>query len=146
MIWLILILVAGIVLYAMIFSATPKRGSKSYKGSSGPKLSRDQIRSQWTNVMAGSQTGPSGLKNAVSDADRLFDNVLRTQGVHGSTMGERLKAAKSRFGNYSVYDGVWRAHKLRNSLAHDIEFDFVPSQAREALSDFERGLRELGAL
>ena len=90
--------------------------------------------------------GPAGLKNAVAEADKLFDHALRMSGAYGDTMGERLKNARPRFSDYATYDRVWRAHKLRNSLAHDVGFDLVPSQAREALGDFERGLKDLGAL
>jgi hypothetical protein len=71
---------------------------------------------------------------------------MRQSGLSGDTMGERLKNARGRFPDRSIYDGIWRAHKLRNALAHEVGFDLVPSQAKEALSDFERGLRALGVL
>jgi hypothetical protein len=61
-------------------------------------------------------------------------------------MGERLKSARPRFADRGLYDALWRAHKLRNALAHEVGFDLVPSQAKEALRDFERGLKYLGAL
>jgi hypothetical protein len=64
----------------------------------------------------------------------------------GDTFGERLKGGRQRFSTYGVYDAIWRAHKLRNSLAHDLGFDLVVSQVTEALSDFERGLRDLKAI
>jgi hypothetical protein len=65
---------------------------------------------------------------------------------HTPTTGQvsRLDPAETR-GRWDTI-AVWRAHKLRNTLAHELNFDLVPSQAHEALADFERGLRELGAL
>jgi hypothetical protein len=71
---------------------------------------------------------------------------MRSSGLSGDTMGDRLKNARSRFADRSIYDGVWRAHKLRNALVHEVGFDLVSTQAKEALSDFERGLKTLGAL
>jgi hypothetical protein len=94
-------------------------------------------------IMAGSQTGAAGLKSAINEADKLLDHVMRQQGAGGDTMGERLKSFGNRF---SDRNGVWRAHKLRNVLAHEVGFDLVPSQAREALADFERAMKDLGAL
>ncbi|HSH31135.1 MAG TPA: hypothetical protein VK963_00520, partial [Candidatus Saccharimonadales bacterium] len=101
------------------------------------------VATRWATITATADSGGAGLRNAVSEADKLLDYVMRESGAPGQTMGDRLKAWGSRF---SDIDAVWRAHKLRNSLAHDVGFDLVASQAREALRDFERGLRDLGAL
>lgn len=96
--------------------------------------------------MSASATGGSGLKNSIHEADKLFDFVLQAQGTPGNTMGDRLKAAKNRFNDRAAYDQVWQAHKLRNALAHEVGFDLVVTQAKDALHGFERGLRELDAL
>jgi hypothetical protein len=147
--FLIIALAAAVLLYAVISS--PKKrsrhGSKHHfqRPVTGP-LDRGEVAAKWATIMAASQTGASGMKSSITEADKLFDSVLMQIGTPGGTMGERLKAARSRFRDYGVYDGVWRAHKLRNSLAHDIGFDLVISQAKEALGGFERGLKELGVL
>jgi hypothetical protein len=148
-IFLITILVAGALIYGLILA----KGPKFYRNSGGSntkyqavRLSKGEVYTRWQVIMTTSEGGAAGLKSAVSEADKLVDNVLRSHGFHGETMGERLKSAKSRIDDYSVYDGLWRAHKLRNALAHEMSFDLVPSQAREALRDFERGLKALGAL
>jgi hypothetical protein len=151
MTFLIVALVAGIVLIAVIDGLGKRpRGRRSGGGRSygpAPRLDRSQIASRWATIQAmASDGGGNGLRQAVSEADKLFDQVMRQSGLSGDTMGERLKGARGRFPDRGVYDAVWRAHKLRNALAHEIGFDLVPSQAREALSDFERGLRTLGAL
>ena len=138
---LILALVAGIFLYAMILGAakkTPKRGSGGVS-----YLDQTAMTLRWQTIMSMSESGPAGLKNAVSEADKLFDHAMRQQNFRGSTMAERLKQAERRLYDR---DSVWRAHKLRNALAHDVTFDLVPSQAKGALKDFERGLKDLGTL
>jgi hypothetical protein len=89
------------------------------------------------------QGNGSQLRDAVSEADKLLDYALKHSGVRGETMGERLKNSRSRF---SSIDTIWTAHKLRNALAHEADFDLVPNQAREAITDFKRGLQDLGAL
>ena len=147
MTWLILILVGALVLYAMIFARAPRRPGRPSGGRyQTVNLSRGEVLTRWQAIMAASEGGAAGLKNAVSEADKLVDNVLRSHGFRGETMGERLKSARPRFSDYGTYDALWRAHKLRNSLAHDMSFDLVPSQAKEALRDFEHALKALGAL
>jgi hypothetical protein len=148
--FLIAILAVGLLLYgAIIAGAKPKkRSSRSTPSSRGYRgfVDTAETKARWETIMATSKTGASGLKSSINEADKLFDHVMKQLGIPGHTMGDRLKAGRSRFTNYDTYNSVWRAHKLRNSLAHDVGFDLVVSQANEALHDFERGLRELGAL
>ena len=144
--FLVVALVGGAVFYALIAAKSPSSRGKSRHYKSGPTVNLADIRGRWDTIKSSADAGPAGLKNAINDADKLFDAAMAAQGLRGDTMAERLKAARPRFHDYSTYDAVWRAHKLRNAMAHDIGFDLVQSQAREALADFERGLRELGAL
>jgi hypothetical protein len=152
-VFLVLILVAAVIVFAVISAAKPRgrRGSGGYGGnrsSSGPTMTRAEIAARWATItaMAGPAGGGNGLRQAVLEADKLLDQALRQSGLPGATMGDRLKAARPRFAaDRAAYDRLWRAHKLRNALAHEVGFDLVPSQAREALRDFESALRTLGA-
>jgi hypothetical protein len=144
------VLLGGLVLLSVVSAGAGKRhnrGPRRARGgsSSGPKMNKQQMRERWDQIKMTSQTGGSGLKSAMLDADKLFDQAMKQSGIPGETMGDRLKNARQSF-DRNTYDNVWRAHKLRNTMAHEIGFDLVPSQVREALSDFERGLRELGVL
>lgn len=140
---LIIILAVGLLVYAVIGSKSGRRSKPRRSGHRVGGIDRGLVSSRWQTIDQMSRTDGSGLKNAVSEADKLLDYVLKQSGVPGDTMGDRLKASGQRF---SDLNSIWRAHKLRNALAHEIGFDLVPSQAREALGDFERGLKDLGAL
>ena len=145
MYYLIIILVIGLLLYAVIESGSRKRKPhrRSPRASYNGYVNPTEIRTRWDIIMATSTTGASGLKSAINEADKLFDYVLKQLGYPGEKMADRLKLAGPRFVNRN---NVWRAHKLRNALAHEVGFDLVVSQAKEALADFEQGLKDLGAL
>jgi hypothetical protein len=64
------------------------------------------------------------LKSCVIEADKLLDHVFKQKYIQGETMGDRLKNAQRYFGR-DQYNKVWQAHKLRNRLAH--ELDYSPS-------------------
>jgi len=147
-VFLILALIAGIILFAFVSAPRTKRRYTRSGGRSQPltRLSKDDIHARWAIIEGMSAQGGNGLRQALNEADKLFDHVMRQQGLSGDNMGSRLKSARTRFANYDHYDAVWKAHKLRNALAHDVGFDLVPSQAREAIADFHRGLRDMGAL
>ncbi|MDB5178782.1 MAG: hypothetical protein JWN01_725 [Patescibacteria group bacterium] len=154
MIFLVIVLVSAIVLFALV-SQNPRgkqrRGGRGggYRGGSGhhqpaPSLTRDQIATRWVTIQGmAAQGGGNGLRNAIMEADKLLDHYMRSSGAAGDTMADRLRSSQNRL---SDRNSVWRAHKLRNALAHEVGFDLVASQAREALADFERALKDLGGL
>ena len=139
---MIIVLVGGLLIFAVI---TAKGSNKAKSPSYGRRSTVDktQIQAKWQSIQAVSKSGASGLRNSVLEADKLLDYVMKQQGYPGETMADRLRVAQKEFSNR---DAVWRAHKLRNSMAHDIDFDLVKSQAMGALNDFERALKELKAL
>lgn len=148
--FLLLAVVGGVLVFALV-ATDPKRrkARKNYataRRHGVEPLNREQIFTRWATIEAMAASGGNGLRQAINEADKLFDHVLRQQGLSGDTMGDRLKAARTRFTDRKVYDHIWRAHKLRNALAHEVGFDLVPSQAKEALADFETGLKTLGVL
>lgn len=146
-IFLVLALGGGLMLLAFISAPRNRSKAKSnHRSSGGVHLTRTETAEKWAVIEAMGQGGGNGLRQAVTDADKLLDNVLRTQNFRGETMGERLKNAKTRFSDYRHYDGAWRAHKVRNALVHEVGFDLVPSQAREALTDFKSAIKDLGGM
>jgi hypothetical protein len=146
MIWILVIALAvGLLLLAVISAPKPKakRGRRGGSSNRVGSLDREFVAQKWSTIQAMSQGNGGSLRDAVSEADKLLDYALKHQGVRGESMGERLKHAGSRFGNINA---IWSAHRVRNALAHEADFDLVPAQAREAIAAFERGLRDLGAL
>lgn len=80
---------------------------------------------------------------AVMDGDKLLDKALIEMGVPGKTMGDRLKKSNSKFRNI---DAVWRAHKLRNAIAHEDGLEITYAQASGALEIYKQALKDIGAI
>lgn len=81
--------------------------------------------------------------NVVTEADKLLDKALIEMGVSGKTMGERLKKSSTKFSNLNA---VWRAHKVRNAIAHEAGFEVSFQQAKNALEIYKQALKDLGAI
>jgi hypothetical protein len=140
--FLLLVLAAGVLMLAFVGRAPSRRrhsGRRDNNRVGG--IDREFVARRWAEIQSKASGG--ALASAVGDADKLLDYALKQSGVRGETMGERLKNSGSRFSNRN---GIWSAHKLRNALAHEADFDLVPSMAHEAIANFERGLRDLGAI
>jgi hypothetical protein len=86
----------------------------------------------------------SEWKLAVIEADKLVDDVLKTAGFPGESMGERLMLIKP--DQLLNLQYLWDAHKLRNLLVHDANYQITHRQAIWAVEAFENVLRELEAL
>ena len=61
-------------------------------------------------------------KIAIIEADKLVDNILKKGGIKGSTLGERLRNTEKLVPR-EVYSNMWEAHKVRNMIVHDDDFD-----------------------
>ena len=86
---------------------------------------------------------PATYAISIINGDKLLDKALIEMGVPGKTMGERLKKIPSKFKDIN---GVWRAHKLRNALAHEPDFEVSYRQASNALVVYKQALKDLGAI
>ena len=64
-------------------------------------------------------------------------------GIPGKTMGDRLKRGGGRFTDLNA---VWRAHKLRNAIAHETDLEIGYKQTANALAVYKQALKDLGAI
>ena len=80
---------------------------------------------------------------AIIEADKLLDKALIEMGIPGKTMGDRLKKSGDKFTDLNA---VWRAHKLRNYIAHEPGFEISYKQAQNALKIYKSALHDLGAI
>ena len=86
---------------------------------------------------------PATYVTTIINADKLLDKALVEMGIAGTTMGERLKKIPNKF---SDIDAVWRAHKLRNAIAHEPDAEISYRQAAGALVTYRQALKDLGAI
>ena len=89
------------------------------------------------------QNNAATFMTTVIEADKLLDKAMIEMGVSGKTMGDRLKRCGDKFSNLNA---VWRAHKLRNALAHEADLEISYKQAFNALAIYKQALKGLGAI
>ncbi len=104
-----------------------------------PAHDKQFIKSKWKEL------GPLVRENAdkaIFEADKLLDYALKKLGYEG-TLGEKMKAADAHFTNSN---GLWAAHKLRNKIAHEVGFNLSEEDAKNAMRQFEKALKDLKAI
>lgn len=121
---------------------------KRYKGTSRENDSNggiDQkfIEAKWQEIEELMRLGrPSNFARAVLEADKLLDHVLKGLRAPGLTMGDRLKASRKRFSSEGL-DAAWQAHKVRNEIVHNAEFELMDYSAKAAIENYKKAIGEL---
>lgn len=108
------------------------------------KRTEEKISQKWHDSInsALKSNSPSQLKQAMIVADKLLDTALEDI-VKGESLGVKLKLAKPLFTD-ETYDLLWKAHKVRNSIAHDVDYEPTYFVLREAIESIKKGFYELG--
>jgi len=81
----------------------------------------------------------------ILEYDKILDMCLyeKISGMKNLTTGEKMKKfGKSKKG-FQNENKIWSAHKLRNTIAHEIGFQVSPEKFLEAEKNF---IREISAL
>ena len=137
------ILILGLLFLYFIYITAPKK-KYNQKGKS-EYVDLSIVSRKWAEVKAMmSLGGPANYKQSIMEADKLVDLVLKSK-VSGGTMGERLKNAQNLFSK-ETYNALWTAHKIRNKIAHETDFEGLFSDAQLAIRNFEKALNELRAI
>ena len=102
---------------------------------------RSKVLRKWKEVEA--LVEERRFKEAILEADKVLDFVLKRMNIRGQGLGERLRNAESLL---KSYDDLWKAHKVRNRLVHEIDFEIGPKKTQEVLNTFHKTLKDLNAL
>jgi len=128
------ILIAGMVLFTLM----------SRQKSRVMTLNKTKIQAKWLKIEQSLVQGEQASYHlAVLEADKFLDFILRAGRFKGETMADRMRSAEKHFKNKNA---VWAAHKLRNQIAHETDFEANYGQAMKALLNYKQGLKDLGAL
>jgi len=105
------------------------------------------VKRKWAEIEQLLKLGrPSNFKTAILEADKLLDHVFKLYGYRGKTMGDRMKSIpRDRF-DRDFFDDMWQAHKIRNEMVHNMNYEVQHFEAGGVINKFRRVLRELGAL
>lgn len=81
----------------------------------------------------------NNLKQLVVETDKSLDFAMKNLRVEGDTMGDRLKNANKLF-NKALYNKIWEAHKLRNKIAHEFDFNPEVKILKKSYYDLRKGI------
>jgi hypothetical protein len=103
------------------------------------------MQARWDEIVRHMQSAKeTEWKFAVIEADKLIDLVLARAGFVGSSLGERLMNMQQ--GELQNLEVLWEAHKIRNNIAHEVDYFLRFTEAKRAIEAYASVLREVGAI
>jgi hypothetical protein len=106
------------------------------------RLSTDKCQATWHDLQKYCANRKT-WHQAVVEADKLLDDVLKRRHYKGKTTGERLVAAQH---HLTDNETVWFGHKLHNRIVQEGFLQPSKQDTLEALNGFRQALKDLGAL
>lgn len=109
-----------------------KRQEEAYKKINSP----DVKNARWEDVLKHADSDqPSEWKLAIIEADIILEELLSELGYAGTSVGDKLKSAPSSF---RTIEQAWRAHNVRNRIAHDGgDFELSAMLARQTIAEYK---------
>jgi hypothetical protein len=107
-----------------------------------PKHSASAENSRWQHVLElSNSTHESDWRRAIIEADIMLGDMLGEQGYRGSSIGDKLKDANPL--QFTTLDLAWKAHKVRNDIAHGGEnFHLSERDVRATIDQYQRVFEE----
>ena len=130
--------IAILIVAVLIFIAILLTGKRGYH------FNKEQYQAKFLEIENKlKQDNPASYEASIINCDKLLDKALIEMGIPGKTMGDRLKKTGDKFSNTNA---VWRAHKLRNAIAHESDLEVSFKQATNAVAVYKQALKDLGAI
>lgn len=141
----IMVVVAFILVFIKAREYRPKFSHRYRPKTKAPLFDTKLFADRFARIMKGApKAPPQSYVLAIIEADKLVDDALKTSGLQGEHMADRLE--KLRVEDYPTLDRLWRAHRVRNELVHTPDFGIDEGDAKDVLKVYEKFLKELGAL
>lgn len=151
MVKIIGLVISGLSIYGIVkilnkfkILVTEERALYGIKESSALNAAAEEspINPKWEQIqMHLNSKNPSEWRVAIIEADIMLDDLLKSIGYHGDTVGDKLKAVEK--SDFTTVDAAWEAHKVRNAIAHQgADFQINEREANRVIALFETVFRE----
>ncbi len=97
---------------------------------------------KWKDVKRHMESGnQTDWRMAILEADIMLYDMLDQMGYEGDSIGEKLKQVER--ASFNTLDEAWRAHKVRNVIAHEGASYILPRhEAERAIRQYESVFKE----
>ena len=111
----------------------------------GSEVNLEKLNQNWQDVLNHlNSANESEWKLAIIEADKLIDDLLIQKGYQGESLAERLSMIDKK--SMKSFELLWEAHKIRNRIAHKLDFKINRNEALKVISYYGEALKDLETL
>jgi hypothetical protein len=99
---------------------------------------KPDVDPRWKDIQQHMQSNnQSDWRVAILEADIILYDMLSAMGIEGDSIGEMLKKADPQ--SFVTINDAWRAHKIRNIIAHEgANYNLHRHEAEQTLALYKR--------
>lgn len=103
-----------------------------------PPVAKPEVDPRWKDIQHHLQSNnQSDWRVAILEADIILYDMLTAMGLEGDSIGEMLKKADPQ--SFITLNDAWRAHKIRNIIAHEgANYNLHRHEAEQTLALYKR--------
>lgn len=108
-------------------------------------MSKAKMKKAWIEIARGIASGESvAMKQAINNADKMLEEILRERGFAGKTMDERLKQVdESAMENIKE---IWQAHKLSDRIKKNPSLKITKEEASNIVFIYRKAFKDHGLI
>ena len=97
---------------------------------------------KWEKIIKyANSSNASDWRQAIIEADVMLEELLRTTGYVGESVGDMLKSVNKN--EFITIEDAWEAHKVRNAIAHSGgDFQLSERETKRVIALFEKVFKE----
>lgn len=142
---LILIFIFLFLIVLFILKAKKLKSGVILEKREGSEVNLEKLNQNWQNVLNHlNSANESEWKLAIIEADKLIDDLLVQKGYQGESLAERLNMIDKK--SMKSFELLWEAHKVRNRIAHKLDFKINRNEALKVISYYGEALKDLQTL
>ncbi len=149
LVWLPVIKIGGVIIglvflaliIYILFRLAALNKQKIMENLTHPVVASKDYTAQFERVMKFIDSdNPSDWKLAIIEADTILDSLVARMNYPGENLGERLKAVEP--SDFLTLNQAWEAHKMRNRIAHEPNFQLNKREARATIELYKQVFQE----
>lgn len=118
---------------------------KTLYGMDAIPTSKNKLAVRWNKIKSRLDSESSSqYKAAILEADKFVDEILGKIGYEGKNMKEKLQQATP--GQIENINELQNAHKIRNRIVFEKDFNINKEEAKDIIETFETFLRNMEAV
>ena len=146
LVFLFIILFAWAVYIRVRIHEVDQELNASYTGHFVKPVPRSEhVNQQWLAIAAHfASQNQNDWRVAIIDADSMLDELVTNLGYTGMGLGEKLNQINPN--NFPTKQSAWEAHKVRNMIAHQSDYNLTERQKDVTRKNYETVFRSAGII